>query len=328
MVEKFNFYDIYGYLLPGIVFATLFWLPFGLFLHKWPSDLSAALIVVVLSYLIGHIVQSFSSKVFPSATKDKFGLERFPSDLILDVHTAFTMETKKKIDELSQKYFNIALEPQDNPSEQSKNHEAISHRRKDAFSQARSALLKDKATSYWEQFEGLYALMRGISAASAVAVAYFLGWGFAFSRKAGSAFYGFSQADSWTKWGATLLLFFAIKLVQFSLPQARKNEEPGAHQESAQKEEEKNRTITLRLLLLFVAFLTGLTLGLEIKDIQPPSGPFIMLGLAMAALVVSIRCYAAYTSFAWLFAEHVWRDFANIDKPSPPSTFSRAFPNS
>jgi hypothetical protein len=327
LVEKFNFYDIYGYLLPGIVLATVFWLPFGLFLHKWPSDLSAALIVVVLSYLIGHIVQSFSGKVLPSSIKDKFGLERYPSDRILDENTPFTMETKKKLDELSQKYFNIALEPQENPSKQSENHEAISRRRNDAFFQARSALLRDKATSYWEQFEGLYALMRGISAASAVAVAYFLGWGLAFSRKEGNALSGFSQADSWTKWGAVLLLFFAIKLVQFSLPQARKNGEADTHPESAQKEEEKNSIITLRLLLLFVAFLAGLLLGLGTKDIHPASGPFLMLGLAIAALIVSIRCYVAYPRFAWLFAEHVWRDFANIDKPVPPTTFSQAFPN-
>ena len=50
MVEKFNFYDIYGYLLPGLVLIGLFWLPFGLILNLWPkAELSSALLVLLLA---------------------------------------------------------------------------------------------------------------------------------------------------------------------------------------------------------------------------------------------------------------------------------------
>jgi hypothetical protein len=316
LVEKFNFYDIYGYLLPGIVLVALFWLPFGLFLHFWPNNLSDALIIVVLSYAMGHILQSFSSQLLSSAITDKFGRVRQHSDLMLDANTTFTAETKNKIDQISQKYFDLKLEPQDNPDQSAEHQEAISRRRKDAFFQARSALLKDKRSSYWEQFEGLYALMRSVSAACAVAAAYFLGWGVAFSRKAG-ALSGLSQADSWAKWGAILILFFAVKVIQFSLP--RKSQNPSIHEESDDKQEEHNTTIAFRLSLLFIAFLAGMLVCLGHKGLEPPHGPFIMLAMALAAVIVSIRCYVAYTGFARLFAEHVWRDFSNIDRPSPPA---------
>jgi hypothetical protein len=178
-------------------------------------------------------------------------------------------------------------------------------------------LLKDKKTSYWEQFEGLYALMRNVSAACAIAAPYFLGCGVAFSRKIG-ALSGFPQRDSWANWGAVLILFFAVKVVQFSLPPGRKNEGQSILEENDHQQEEKNSTIALRLSLLCVAFLAGLLLCLGRKDLQPPvEGPFIMLGMALAAVIVSVRCYMAYNGFARLFAEHVWRDFATLEKPLP-----------
>jgi hypothetical protein len=320
LIEKLNFYDIFGYLLPGIVFATLLWLPFGLFLHIWPSDLSGALIVVVLSYIIGHILQDYAVRLLPFSTAtDRFGRERLPSDLMLDVSITFTAETKNMINQLSQKYFDLNLEPQDNPTQPSEHQETIAMRRRDAFFQARSVLLKDRKTSYWEQFEGLSALMRNVSAACAIVASYFLGWGVAFSRKAG-VFFDLSQADSWAKWGAVLILFFAVKVVQFSLPPARRSEEQSIREENDYKQEQKNIAIALRLSLLCIFFLTGMLLCLGRKDLQPPNGPFIMLGMALASVIVSIRCFVASKRFAWLFAENIWREFgAQIDKPSPPA---------
>ena len=325
MVEKFNFYDIYGYLLPGIVLVALLWLPFGLFLHIWPKELSAALIVVVLSYAIGHLTQNLSGRVLPSSTTDRFGDERFPSDLILDGNT-FTPETKNKIDQLSQKYFNLKLEPQDNPQQRSEHQGVISRSRKDAFFQARSLLLKDKKTSYWEQFEGLYALMRSVSTTCAASAAYFFGWGIGFSHKDGLTS-GFSQTDGWVNWSAGLFLFFVIITIPSCL-QKTGTEKIAADAKTKTKDKKKKFVpIALGVSLFFVACFAGMLLSLSWKNL-PPSGPFIMLVLALTAAIASIRCYVAYTSFAWLFAEHVWRDFANIEKPEPPTTFSQAFPNS
>lgn len=46
----------------------------------------------------------------------------------------------------------------------------------ETFYLARSALLKGKSTSYWEQFEGLYAFMRNVSFSLFAAALLYLGW--------------------------------------------------------------------------------------------------------------------------------------------------------
>src|SRR5215472_6284290 len=111
MVEKFNFYDIYGYLLPGLVFIGLASLPFGLLWGIWPkADLSSAILVLLAGYILGHIFQSLGNKLIPSTVKDNFGNDRHPSDLVLDPSDyVFTKASKKKLADLSDKYFEIDL---------------------------------------------------------------------------------------------------------------------------------------------------------------------------------------------------------------------------
>jgi hypothetical protein len=54
----------------------------------------------------------------------------------------------------------------------------ISKARQDAFRMARNTLVKSDADSYGQQFQGLYALMRGLAAAFWMGSAYMLGWCF------------------------------------------------------------------------------------------------------------------------------------------------------
>lgn len=66
MIQRFNFYDIYGYLVPGVVLLTAFWLPFGLVLGRWPSaDWSSALVGLVFAYLAGHILRTVTESALP-----------------------------------------------------------------------------------------------------------------------------------------------------------------------------------------------------------------------------------------------------------------------
>ena len=52
MIDKFNFYDIYGYFVPGLALLAVLWLPFGLLKQGWPSaDWGSALVAVVAAYL-------------------------------------------------------------------------------------------------------------------------------------------------------------------------------------------------------------------------------------------------------------------------------------
>ena len=71
MIERFNFYDIYGYLLPGATLVGLLWLPFGIITGVWPTaQLSEAVFVLVFSYVIGHVLHTISSKAVPSMVRD------------------------------------------------------------------------------------------------------------------------------------------------------------------------------------------------------------------------------------------------------------------
>lgn len=159
MVEKFNFYDIYGYLIPGLVLIGLGWIPIGLLWGQWPKqELASAILLLLLAYLLGHLIQGLSYDILPSTMVDSEGRERYPSNVLLDASdTSMDQETKKQIRSLSTKLFGLDLDAQDSDL-----------RRAAVFFQARSALLKqkgDKGAVYWEQFEGLYAMARNVSLA-------------------------------------------------------------------------------------------------------------------------------------------------------------------
>src|ERR1700689_247604 len=87
MIEKFNFYDIYGYFLPGLALIAVFWLPFGLVLGKWPSgDIASAVFDVALAYFAGHMMLYVSTNTIPSydAQKSTPDHSRYPSQTVLD----------------------------------------------------------------------------------------------------------------------------------------------------------------------------------------------------------------------------------------------------
>ena len=65
MIDRFNFYDIYGYLLPGLVLSALLGLPLALIAGKLPpAELGSALAAVVLGYVVGQIGHAFARRVF------------------------------------------------------------------------------------------------------------------------------------------------------------------------------------------------------------------------------------------------------------------------
>ncbi len=352
MVEKFNFYDIYGYLLPGLMLVGLLWTPFGLFWRAWPQqEISSAILLFLLAYIAGHFIQGFAFVIIPSKT-NKFGASREFSDLLLDNDDlTLAQQTKYRINELSKKHFGLDLET---GADSKVAQNSISRRRSSAFFQARSALLKYKGerASYWEQFEGLYALMRGATMAAAAATFYFLGWAIALlDHHAGLG---------WTK---VFLLIFGVAALAFALAQEVPKKVPPATPEQcvefllAQKNlKEKNRdwskmftrgtAISLCLLLFGSAMLVARnavehdqkaagerhpisicclwpawTGAAEGKDSTKPEEAFInagdrgfiMLLLTLATAVVSLRCHGAYKFFAREFALAVWRDFANFE---------------
>jgi len=204
MTIKFNFYDIYGFALPGFLLLAVLWLPFGLIDNRWPdAEFSSALLGVILAYFAGHVLQQVAGQAIPS----NFLSGRYPSSVFLDKDDpspTFSREFKERLAHqiLTVFQLDISLDAVG---------KAADGVRRDAFFLCRSALIKSKTAVYPEQFEGLYALMRGLCAAFGLAVVYYLGWAYSglLHRTVPSAF-GSWQWSGLAVLGGIVIASFAL----------------------------------------------------------------------------------------------------------------------
>jgi len=168
VIERLNFYDVYGYLLPGLALLGVGWFPFWFVAGSpFPAALSSALFALVVSYVFGHLLQRLARTAFPQG-RAKDG--RFPSDYLLDKDDPeLRPEVRAHVIDLIQRKFDLSVGAAAQAAE-------ATDRRNEAFLLCRRALIQQKAGSYAEQFEGMYALMRGLAAVAALSVGYHLGW--------------------------------------------------------------------------------------------------------------------------------------------------------
>lgn len=342
MVEKFNFYDIYGYLIPGLVLIGLAWLPMGLLWGQWPKqEIASAILLLLLAYILGHLIQGLCYDILPSTFPDSEGQERYPSSVLLDANdTSLDQETKKRIRSLAAKLFGLDLDANDSDL-----------RRAAVFFQARSALLKqkgDKGSAYWEQFEGLYAMTRNVSFALGMGAFYMFGWGIALACH-------FDRLYSLNSLIASVLVSALLALIIFFF--IRNTLSPRRDIAGSKTSPGKSATLPagnkkfmsgvishwgLTLSLASIALVSGSQLALsrtdnhkaiESKTHNPvcciPSGPdapegpapsikierpgFIMILLGLAILAATLWIRRAFTVFAKEFALALWRDFANFE---------------
>lgn len=307
---KFDFYDVLGYLVPGLLFAGLLWLPIGLFYGVWPStSITSAAFYLVGAHIVGHILQGFVrgwEKV--PLVRDRSGQLRAPSSIALDAGADFVPAVRDKIAKLANDYWEISA-----ADLLAENHD---HYRVDAFLQARNLLLQTKKQSYFEQFQGKYALLVGTAAALLLASAYYAGWAIPVVAPWSSYFlYIF---------GTLLLLLVLYIVFENRIGLGRR---------------------ALVSLLCIGAVLGGVAVanlsyqspekhrqacptcavccnGSNSEDAgQNDASPslridhkaILMLILSLAALGGAARCYGGYKEFANEFAKGVWRDFANFD---------------
>lgn len=342
MVEKFNFYDIYGYLIPGLVLIGLAWLPMGLLWGQWPKqEIASAILLLLLAYILGHLIQGLSYDILPSTITDSEGRERYPSNVLLDTtDKSLDQETKKRIRSLSAKLFDLDLDAQDGDL-----------RRAAVFFQARSALLKqkgDKGAAYWEQFEGLYAMTRNVSLALGMSALYMFGWGIAFICHF-DRFYTLNSLIA-----SVLVSFLLILVIIFSIHNARSPRRDIAGSKSPSNPSDvppaTGKTFLSGVIshwglassLALIAVVSGSQIAqsrtdnhkiVETKspravcciasapDIPESPAPsikierpgFIMLLLGLAVLAATLRIHRAFKGFAREFALAVWRDFANFE---------------
>ena len=183
MINRFNFFDVYGYLIPGLVLLVLLWGPYGIVTQKLPPvDFSSGMMLLVIAYIVGHLLQSLAQRTFKSNVVFQVNgktVQRHPSDRMLDKghQTGFSDIVKQHLIEYIEQRFGIPVgEPQDGEVSDEED-KALRKRRDDAFRLCRATLIHDKeAAIYPEQFEGMYWLWRGMLAAFLLAVFYYLAW--------------------------------------------------------------------------------------------------------------------------------------------------------
>ena len=281
MIEKFNFYDVYGYLVPGATFIAILWVPFGVVKHSWPtSTWSSAIIAVVLAYLVGHLIQSLATNALPSSGRGG----RFPSETYLDAtDTELPEVCKRQIQELMKEHFGLELEVE------KVGEEALDKVRRNGFLLARQILIQGKAVSYAEQFQGMYAMTRGLVLVFALGFTYWLGFGAA-------AILRESIGASAAVVGLAISL---LVLANMSLVLLR------THPRSVTKHRKMERGYALVLAIAFCFI--GYAIGLHYQ-VSERYGALLAF-LSGWALITALRAYGAYKSFAGQFAATVWRDY-------------------
>lgn len=288
MIEKFNFYDVYGYFLPGLAFLAVLWLPVGIVQKSLPKgEWGSAIALLALAYVGGQFLQSFATNALPSKIADG----RYPSDAALD--PVFNEKNAKLPDQLRAKIETIVrdefgLELRVNEVGKGE----IDKARNNAFSLARNVLAREKGVSYAEQFQGMYALARGLVVAFGFGFAYMLGW-----------FAGSFTRTAWCVHAAYFVMSFAILLVVIvSYLVVRKN-----LKENTQRYMEITALISLSIALLSVGYLAERFFSLGMDGTNGTRTLLLMIALGM--LLASLRFYRAYKFFASHFAITVWRDF-------------------
>jgi hypothetical protein len=285
LIEKFNFYDIYGYFVPGAAFLAILCIPFGLIRHAWPSSTwSSAIIAAILAYILGHVVQSIATNAIPSwEIKGATGKNRYPSEIYLDSTDKELPEVcKTQIQELMRDQFGLDLQVD------KEGDEAIDKIRQNAFRLARQILIQGKAVSYAEQFQGMYALTRGLVSVLALSFAYWLGFAAAAMVKNGPTV------------GASFLVLAGslLALANISFVLLRSRPDPLA---------KRRIELGYAVVLLIAFWCIGYVLGVR-YTVTLGQGA-VLAFLSMWALIACLRAYGAYKFFAGQFAATVWRDY-------------------
>jgi len=305
VIKQFNFYDIYGYLLPGILLLGLFWMPVGILTQSWPDqDISKALFLAALAYILGHVLQSIANSVIPSTIRDDKKQQRFPSELFLDKsNSKFPDDFKIKLAEQVFKMFGLDL----GVSRDGDGNNNTSKNRQTAFFQARSFLLAKKSANYVEQFEGLYAMMRGLTCSFLAGGVYFAGWGLSFHRDNKCLLTAMAILLS-----SAIVIALVFSVIAFSC-------------RAFAKKAVFILAMCLLLMLLCSGFWANVVLPNELWCHAPENAKFVIWTCAFLALIAAARCFSSYRAFAEMFALTVWRDFsACISFQPAPTNFNDA----
>lgn len=278
MIERFNFYDVYAYLIPGFVLVALLWLPFGIAADAWPqADVASAVAALLLGYVVGHVLHTVAGRSIPVSRKG-----RFPSDMALAGETkSLSPEVVSGVKRALHARYGLDLEPPE-PGVMDRD-EALKKRLRDAPRICRDDLLRGKVGTYAEQFQGMYALLRGLVAASALGVSFYVGWLLShLAPELRSSLAGLVGLG-WRSLIAASVI--SGVLIAFALKKSR---------------------LLLWGLMLLVGFL-GLASGSRIP-LDSDRG-FILLVAIVGLALVGATSWVAFRRFTFLWADEIFRGF-------------------
>ena len=281
MIKQFNFYDIYGYFLPGLVFLAILTLPWVLMHDGLPFDLDAVstLLLAPVAYVAGHVLQIFAAQLVPSSVDG-----RYPSDRLFDRKTDFN----RRLVPMIEKSFDLHLGYGQLVTDE------VSDNRDDALLLCRSALINAKAGSYGPQFEGMYSLMRGLAGAFAFGAFYLAGCWLAPGGELAPA--GFCL---------TIVLVTVLQILHSFPDRHAKTQDVTRKDKEAI---ERRWALKVGAVIALVALCAGLvvvgTAGLK-------ASPKHVVGAAsLTALLLMYSCFQSYRRFTEHFARTIYRDFA------------------
>jgi hypothetical protein len=280
VVERLNFYDFYGYLLPGFALVILLWSPFGIAGQSYPTgEFISGIAALAVAYFFGQLLQAIGESAFPARVSDSESRERIPSDILLDSdNDVYTKEIKQQIAARVEKLFRLNVGYGDEWTEE------LGKARGNAFFLSRSKLMDTKRIVYAEQFQGLYALMLGLTLALGLGVAYLVGWAASFW-----------DVDALVQFSRITCGLSIVTLVITS-PLAGNRE----YHTSVDR---------ITLAVLGIALLTGgYALGVNTGVSWDHALQFMIL--AALSAFASLRFFNRYRYFAMEFAKAVWNQFA------------------
>lgn len=336
MSDRFNFFDVFGYLLPGTLLLILLWLPYGLLLGEWPpADWGTAGIALAIAYIAGHLIYRLSDNTFNSKFWDGKKKE-LPSHWLLEKRTSEELkEEKGKILELLDTELSNETIDQITGQVHLLFRKDVTNKieRAVAFFQCRNYLLQKGAAAYAQQMQGMYVLLRGVFASFLLAAGLYLGL----------ALTGFAKAEAFDWVYLSLLVWLVVMLfLKFCL----------------QKGWEKWAFWTLVFSLVCCGFLSQRVISLKPVSLAPVKADLLMetnsvqfeakehaisrmelmrelhekasvlaIAMALVAILLAMISYFGFRYFAVQFAATVYRDFnalAPLPEPSDAQVLSYA----
>ncbi len=268
------------------------WFPYAAMTDHWPdAKLGSVVALLAAAYVVGHILQSLALSVFPSKmAKNADGEAAYPSTVVMDggqnsLHPAVA----KRVQDGVMSWFGIDIEAGTKATKD------ISDKRQAAFFLCRPIV--NARIAYAEQFQGLYTMMRGLTAACMLCTAYLVGWILtALKAACGQVIAEFSV-------GTILVIIAALALARV-MPVGSKYRK------------EIDQAISAAVLLCFVC--GGYLVESLVGSLNHNEVLVFLCGLTIT-FFAGLRFLALYNYFAFEFAKAVWSNFA-VEPTIRPTT--------